>query len=94
MYLGRIVEQGDRDELYENPLHPYTQALLSAVPIPDPDYKRERILLRGDVPNPANPPTGCTFHTRCPYTTDLCRTVRPEMKEVKTGHLVACHLQS
>jgi oligopeptide/dipeptide ABC transporter ATP-binding protein len=92
MYLGRIVELTSSEQLYRNPLHPYTQALLSAVPTPDPDAKRERIILQGDLPSPANPPSGCTFHTRCPQATDECRAVRPEFRDVGGGHYVACHL--
>jgi len=92
MYLGRLVELADSDQLYQSPKHPYTQALLSAVPIPDPEYKRERQLLSGDLPNPANPPQGCAFHTRCSACMDICKQKRPEMKEVEKGHYVACHL--
>jgi oligopeptide transport system ATP-binding protein len=92
MYLGRMVELAGRDELYRRPLHPYTQALMSAVPIPDPDLKKERIILSGDVPSPANPPRGCAFHPRCPHAMDVCKEVRPEFKDVGSGHLVACHL--
>jgi oligopeptide/dipeptide ABC transporter ATP-binding protein len=92
MYLGRIVELTTSEQLYQNPLHPYTKALLSAVPTPDPDAKRERIILQGDVPSPANPPSGCTFHTRCPHATDECRSVRPSFRDVGNGHFVACHL--
>jgi len=96
MYLGRIVELGVRDEIYENPLHPYTQALLSAIPIPDPDTeaRRRRIVLEGDVPNPANPPPACRFHTRCAYVTDLCRHEAPEFRDLgspERPHMVACH---
>lgn len=92
MYLGRLVELADSDQLYESPKHPYTKALLSAVPIPDPEYKKESQLLSGDLPNPANPPQGCAFHTRCNACMDICKQKRPEMKEVEKGHYVACHL--
>lgn len=94
MYLGKIVELADRDELYENPLHPYTEALLSAVPIPDPviENKRERIILEGDVPSPANPPTGCNFCTRCRHVMDICREQEPTFKDNGNGHYVACFL--
>lgn len=95
MYLGKIVELADRVALYENALHPYTQALLSAVPIPDPaiEAQRERIILEGDVPSPTNPPQGCRFHTRCPYVMDECRQApEPKFKDAGDGHYVACHL--
>ncbi len=96
MYLGHIVELGERDEVYDHPLHPYTQALLSAIPVPDVDEeaKRQRIILEGDVPNPAAPPPGCRFHTRCAYVTDICRQEDPEFRNMGTAdtpHMVACH---
>jgi oligopeptide transport system ATP-binding protein len=92
MYLGRMVEIAERGEIYRNPLHPYTKALLSAVPIPDPviDAQRERILLTGEVPSPLNPPTGCVFHPRCPVAIDDCSGVIPDMREVEPGHWAAC----
>ena len=92
MYLGSLVELADKKALYDNPLHPYTQALLSAVPIPDPTLKRDRIILQGDIPSPANPPSGCKFHTRCRYAKDICKSTIPEYKDVGNGHFVACHL--
>jgi oligopeptide/dipeptide ABC transporter ATP-binding protein len=91
MYLGKIVEMGDVDALYENPRHPYTKSLLSAVPIPDPLYKRERIILKGDVPNPAAPPPGCAFAPRCPEVMDICQTIQPTLLDCG-GMQVACHL--
>lgn len=92
MYLGRLVEIADGDSLYEEPLHPYTRALLAAVPVPDPTIEREKELLSGDIPSPANPPLGCAFHTRCKECMDICTTTKPHLKEMKNGHYVACHL--
>lgn len=92
MYLGSIVEIADRDELFNYPLHPYTKALLSAVPIPDPTIKRKRIILNGEIPNPAKPPSGCKFHTRCPYVTDKCKNLEPQFRRISDGHEVACHI--
>lgn len=91
MYLGSIVEMATRDDLFDHPLHPYTQALLSAVPIPDPELKRERIVLQGDLPSPANPPKGCKFHTRCPIAQEICSQKVPEYRDVGGGHFVSCH---
>ena len=94
MYLGVIVELAERNELYENPLHPYTQSLLSAVPIPDPKKNRERqrVILKGEIPSPINPPSGCRFHTRCPIAVEQCKVDVPEWREISGGHWVACHL--
>lgn len=92
MYLGRIVELGDTEDVYCRPMHPYTQALLSAIPKKDPAEKKVRIRLEGDVPNPASPPPGCAFHNRCPHCMDLCKEQAPESKELEPGHRVACHL--
>jgi oligopeptide/dipeptide ABC transporter ATP-binding protein len=93
MYLGKIVEHADKRTLFANPLHPSTEALLSAVPIPNPAVKRQKRLLQGDVPSPINPPPGCAFHTRCPYAVARCRVEAPALREVARGHLVACHLR-
>jgi oligopeptide/dipeptide ABC transporter ATP-binding protein len=92
MYLGNLVEIADRNSIYDEPLHPYTQALISAIPEPDPRKKKERIILKGDVPSPVNPPSGCPFHTRCPMAKEECSKIKPTLKEVKPGHQVACIL--
>ena len=92
MYLGQVVEICDAKQLFRAPVHPYTKALLSAIPIPDPTVRRERIVLQGSIPSPANPPKGCKFHTRCPYATDRCREEAPCQREVEPGHYVVCHL--
>ncbi|MDP5272975.1 ABC transporter ATP-binding protein [Chengkuizengella axinellae] len=94
MYLGKIVELSSSEKLYEKALHPYTEALLSSVPIPDPTYEREHIELIGDMPSPSNPPTGCSFHTRCPQCMEICKTVQPKFEEIEEDHYVACHLFS
>ncbi len=93
MYLGRIVEYTDKKTLFTNPLHPYTEALLSAVPIPDPRLRRNKLVLEGDVPSPINPPSGCHFHTRCPYAEERCRVEVPVLREITPGHEVSCHLR-
>jgi len=93
MYLGRIVEHTDKKTLFTNPLHPYTEALLSAVPVPDPAIKRKKLVVQGDVPSPVKPPSGCHFHPRCPYAVDRCRIEAPALREVAPGHLAACHLR-
>ncbi|MGH8683379.1 MAG: ABC transporter ATP-binding protein [Burkholderiales bacterium] len=93
MYLGKIVELTDKRSLFANPQHPYTEALLSAVPVPEPNAKRKRVILSGDVPSPTNPPSGCRFHTRCPYAIERCRQEEPAMKELRPGHFAACHLR-
>ncbi len=92
MYLGRIVEDAPKNELYSSPMHPYSQALLSAVPVMQPGYKKERIILKGDVPSPSNPPPGCTFHTRCPLAEEICRQEIPVLKKVGPDHYASCHL--
>lgn len=92
MYLGKMVELAESESLYNEPLHPYSQALLSAVPIPDPQFEREQFILKGDIPSPSNPPSGCTFHTRCPKAMEHCKVAVPKLQQVKPGHSVACHL--
>ena len=94
MYLGSMVEFGDKKSIFDNPLHPYTQALFSAVPNPNPDVKMNRIMLNGDIPSPANPPKGCKFHTRCPKAMEICRHIAPVYKEYEPGHFAACHCYS
>lgn len=91
MYLGKVVEIADKKDLFDTPLHPYTQALLSSIPVPNPVIKRERILLKGDVPSPINPPSGCRFHTRCPFATEKCKVEEPTIREIGTNHFVSCH---
>jgi len=93
MYLGKVVEEADKNELFNHPMHPYTEALLSSIPMPDPDAKKQRILLSGDVPSPANPPKGCRFHTRCRYREAICEEVEPKFEDKGNGHLVACHFR-
>ncbi len=92
MYLGSMVEMGSKEEIFKNPVHPYTKALFSAVPIPDPEVKMNRVILSGDIPSPANPPKGCKFHTRCKYCMDRCKTEEPKYRDIGNGHFVACHL--
>ena len=92
MYLGNMVEYAETEKIYSNPLHPYTTALFSAIPVPDPDYKMNRIVLQGNIPSPANPPSGCKFHTRCDKCMEICKNKAPEMMEVEPGHFCACHL--
>ena|SRR5271167_1228915 len=93
MYLGRIVEYADKETVFKNPLHPYTEALLAAVPVPNPRVKRKSHHLQGDVPSPINPPAGCTFHTRCPYAEARCKLDKPALRQVGPSHHVACHLR-
>ncbi|MCK5710890.1 MAG: peptide ABC transporter substrate-binding protein, partial [Deltaproteobacteria bacterium] len=92
MYLGKIVEMSPSKELYKNPLHPYTRILISSVPIADPSRKREITVLKGDVPSPINPPSGCSFHPRCPIAVEKCKTIEPELRDVGGEHFVSCHL--
>jgi len=92
MYLGDLVEYGEKEDIFANPLHPYTKALFSAIPVPDPDAKMNRIVLEGNIPSPANPPAGCKFHTRCSYCMEQCKTEIPQQKEIEPGHYVVCHL--
>ncbi|TDL75412.1 dipeptide ABC transporter ATP-binding protein [Rhodococcus qingshengii] len=94
MYLGNLVEIGNKHDLYKNPLHPYTQALLSSAPEPKRNIQRKKIILQGEVPSPANPPTGCPFHTRCPSVMSVCKKIKPVLKEITTGYSVACHIQN
>ncbi|MBR4150057.1 MAG: ATP-binding cassette domain-containing protein [Firmicutes bacterium] len=91
MYLGNLVEYGETKDIFRNPLHPYTEALFSAIPVPDPTVKMKRIVLEGSIPSPANPPSGCKFHTRCPYATERCKKEVPVQKEIEPGHFVVCH---
>lgn len=91
MYLGKVVEIADKKDLFDTPLHPYTRALLSSIPVPNPELKRERMILKGDVPSPINPPKGCRFHTRCPFVTEKCRAEEPALREMDTNHMVSCH---
>ena len=92
MYLGHVVEIADKKDLFDDARHPYTEALMSAIPVPDVDHKRKKIILTGEIPTPINPPSGCPFHTRCPHAKEICSQVRPQMKSVSPGHEVACHL--
>ncbi|MEG2701227.1 MAG: ABC transporter ATP-binding protein, partial [Clostridia bacterium] len=92
MYLGSLVEYGPKESIFRNPLHPYTNALFSAIPMPDPDVKMNRVILQGSIPSPANPPKGCKFHTRCSKCMERCKTEEPTRREVEPGHYVVCHL--
>ena len=93
MYLGKVVEICSKEEIFDSPIHPYTKALLSAIPIPDPDYHQNRILLKGDIPSPVNPPAGCRFSSRCQQKLKICQETEPELTDRGGGHLVACHLK-
>jgi oligopeptide/dipeptide ABC transporter ATP-binding protein len=93
MYLGKIVESGPKDEIFGKPMHPYTEALLNSIPVPDPRLKRKRVPLSGDIPSPANPPSGCRFHTRCRYREEICEQVEPLLVDKGNGHMVACHFR-
>ena len=93
MYAGRVVERGPVEAIFNRPQHPYTEALLSAVPVPDPAIRRKKMILQGDVPSPVRPPPGCHFHTRCPYAVDRCRVESPPLREIAPGHQVSCHLR-
>jgi len=93
MYLGKIVELAEREALFEASFHPYTEALLSAIPVPDPAVKKKRVVLMGDIPSPLSPPAGCSFHPRCPYRIDICDTIKPELMDKGNGHYAACHLK-
>jgi oligopeptide transport system ATP-binding protein len=93
MYLGKIVELAEREPLFQAPFHPYTEALLSAIPVPDPGVKKKRVVLMGDISSPLNPPAGCSFHSRCPYRMDICNTIEPELMDKGNGHYAACHLK-
>ena len=92
MYLGNLVEYADTEKVFEKPLHPYTQALFSAIPVPDPDYQMNRVILEGNIPSPANPPSGCKFHTRCNKCMEVCKHIAPDWQEVEPEHYCACHL--
>jgi oligopeptide transport system ATP-binding protein len=94
MYLGKLMEEAETDELFANPLHPYTQALLSSIPHPNPKIKQQKVHLKGEIPSPFNPPSGCNFHTRCPFATDICKQAVPQSVEMAPGHFVACHLHN